>query len=74
MAYFQVTGQDGKSAGFGTPTATIDNNTGIPSVTITATGEDTEKVFNFEFHNLKGEKGDSSTSGITVDNGNLIFS
>lgn len=61
-------GQDGApgiSAGFGTPTATVDNNIGIPSVTITATGENTAKIFNFDFKNLKGEKGDKGDKGDT---------
>lgn len=56
-------GENGVSAGFGNPTATVDNNTGVPSVVVTATGEDTEKVFNFEFKNLKGEKGDPGEKG-----------
>ena len=30
---------------------------GTPSVTITASGPDTAKVFNFAFKNLKGEPG-----------------
>lgn len=54
-------GQDGSagiSAGFGTPTAEIDSSSGKPSVTVTASGPDTEKVFNFSFHGLKGEPGD----------------
>lgn len=50
-------GPQGQAAGFGTPTATIDSNVGTPSVTVTASGSDTEKVFSFAFHNLKGEPG-----------------
>jgi len=53
----------GEAAGFGTPTATIDDNTGTPSVTVTASGPNTEKVFNFEFRNLKGVKGDKGDKG-----------
>lgn len=51
-------GDTGEAAGFGTPIATIDANVGTPSVTVTASGADTAKVFNFDFKNLKGEKGD----------------
>lgn len=50
-------GETGSPAGFGTPTATIDDNVGTPSVIVTATGDDTAKVFNFDFRNLKGEQG-----------------
>lgn len=51
-------GDTGAAAGFGTPTATVDSNVGTPSVVITASGDNTAKVFNFAFSNLKGEKGD----------------
>ena len=42
-------GEDGAAAGFGTPTATVDANTGTPSVTVSASGPDTAKVFTFQF-------------------------
>ena len=51
----------GPAAGFGTPTATINNSTGTPSVTVTASGSNTAKVFNFAFSNLKGAKGDTGS-------------
>ena len=50
-------GDTGEAAGFGEPTASVDNKVGTPSVKVTASGENTAKVFNFEFHNLKGENG-----------------
>lgn len=50
-------GAPGAAAGFGTPTATVDGNVGTPSVTVTASGPDTAKVFSFAFSNLKGEPG-----------------
>ena len=57
-------GPPGAAAGFGTPTASVDANVGTPSVTITTSGSNTAKVFNFAFKNLKGQKGDDAT--ITV--------
>lgn len=50
-------GENGAAAGFGIPTATIDDAYGTPSVTITTSGTNLEKVFNFEFKNLKGKPG-----------------
>lgn len=46
-------GHTGAAAGFGTPTATVDANVGTPAVEITATGDDTAKVFAFAFSNLR---------------------
>lgn len=57
------TGATGAAAGFGTPTATIDANVGTPSVTVTASGANTAKVFNFAFRNLKGEPGEQGIQG-----------
>ena len=61
------TGATGAAAGFGTPTASVDANTGTPSVTVTASGPDTAKVFDFAFHNLKGDTG--ATGGVASVNG-----
>lgn len=57
------TGATGAAAGFGTPTASVDANVGTPQVTVTASGANTAKVFNFAFKNLKGDKGDTGATG-----------
>ena len=56
-------GDAGASAGFGTPTASINNSTGTPSVVISASGSNTAKIFNFEFKNLKGSQGEKGETG-----------
>lgn len=56
-------GQDGTSAGFGTCSATVDANTGTPSVTVTSSGPDTAKEFAFAFSNLKGTQGSTGATG-----------
>lgn len=58
-------GKDGAAAGFGTPTATVDQTTGTASVTVSASGPDTAKVFAFKFSGLKGAKGDKGDTGAT---------
>lgn len=56
-------GNVGAAAGFGTPTATVDDNAGTPAVTVTATGDNTSKVFDFAFKNLKGATGATGPVG-----------
>lgn len=62
-------GTPGEAAGFGTPTATVDENIGIPGVTVTASGPNTGKIFAFSFTNLKGERGAAGTPGVKGDKG-----
>lgn len=57
-------GDPGAAAGFGTPSATITDNTpGTPEVIITASGEDTAKVFSFNFKHIKGDRGFTPEKG-----------
>lgn len=58
----ELKGATGTSAGFGVPTASVNSGTGTPSVSVTASGPDTAKVFNFAFSNLKGAKGDTGAT------------
>jgi len=48
----------GPAAGFGSVSATVDDNTGTPSVEVMSSGPDTAKSFSFAFHNMKGPTGD----------------
>lgn len=65
-------GDPGAAAGFGTPTATVDESTGAPSVKVTASGPDTAKVFSFAFTGLKGETGSQGGKGDKGDPGTSV--
>ena len=55
-------GDTGDAAGFGTPTASVQTLTPDKQATVfvTATGEDTSKVFDFQFGIPKGDTGDAA--------------
>ena len=56
-------GDTGEAAGFGVPVITVDDTTGTPSATVSASGPDTAKVFTFAFSGLKGETGPRGEQG-----------
>ena len=56
-------GTPGTPAGFGNITATVDNTTGSPQVSVQADGPNTAKNISFSFTGLKGEKGEKGDPG-----------
>ena len=52
-----------------TASATVDNTTGTPSVSVTKTGSELFPNFAFEFHNLKGPTGATGSQGPAGETG-----
>lgn len=46
-----------------TAKATVDNNVGVPSVTVSKSGDESNATFTFNFKNIKGEQGVQGVQG-----------
>ena len=65
-----VRGQDGVTPNI-IINAGVDNNVGVPSVSVTKSGTNASPIFDLAFHNLKGEVGETGATGATGATPNL---
>ena len=66
-------GDSGVNATITAVTASIDNNIGTPSVIVNMGGTPSNRTFNFDFKNLKGNTGNVGKQGVSVSNAKINF-
>ena len=66
-----IQGETGNAAGFGLPTgtATVLNPGSFPTISITSSGNNTEKIFKFDFGIPQGPQGEQGVQGIQGETG-----
>ena len=60
---YQAVIYQGANAVISGATASVDNQVGTPNVVVTMGGTESDRTFDFAFHNLKGEQGEQGEKG-----------